>query len=179
MLVHNKIEEADWGMADLEDIIGDCRRNLGCDYENPRKPQSLRRHGKKSSKSKTRGRRKSMPSLSSNEKDEAVESKSRRKSKRPSMPSLSSNEKDEAVESKSHRKSKRPSRSKGKRKHKADKSPDGPIVGENYFGSLVIDVKEKTIKTDEGRIHLSKTITFDSGMVMKEDSYKDMKPTSL
>jgi hypothetical protein len=56
------------------------------------------------------------------------------------------------------------------------KNSSEPIVGQFYFGSLVTDVQEETTKVAGDRTRCRKTITFDSGMVMTEDNYKDVTP---
>jgi hypothetical protein len=61
-------------------------------------------------------------------------------------------------------------------KKKKPKSLSEPVVGHFYFGSLVTDMKEETTKVAEDRIRCRKIITFDSGMVMKEDNYTDVTP---
>jgi hypothetical protein len=56
------------------------------------------------------------------------------------------------------------------------KSLPEPVVGQFYRGSLVTDIQEETTKVTDDRTRRRRTITFDSLMVMKEDSYTDVTP---
>ena len=173
-LMLNKVEVSDWGMADLEDLIGDCRRNLGVPFEQqkgyaPRspaiKPKSFNTAATTTTKKKKGSRKSSASPMVSLQR------------KQPSS-SSNTNGKDHRRYSNDHEEKKNNNSVRGfargaffaprsnslsklfatiEKKRKAKqrenldnkssyRKDDRPLVGKKYMGSVVAEVKEETVK---------------------------------
>ena len=199
-LMKGKIEDADWGSADLEDMIGG---SPGFDSPVPQKPRSFTTGMKKRRSSGKKNRRRSLHTDSYEKPEESKEnashgpleidvvinvpgvydvanekrskSKSRRSSSTGRNRRSSTDGRRQRASSTGRLKSRRKHRSsRGSESSSGSSSAAGPIVGQKYHGSIVSDLKEEVVNVEEARVRKRYIITFEDGMVMKEDFYQDM-----